>query len=143
MDAKALYSNSYSKMKNKAEKDFNSEDARILERARERKEKYGAGWESVNINEVVERNAPGPLRREKKGKLIYYNEDETRAVVADLGGGYCRVQDLTKKTKYPQYLDQYGNDAHLRVTEKGTKTGRSPDEFNRVTHYRIKKREEM
>lgn len=73
------------------------------------------------------------------GKIIYYNADKTLAVVADVSG-YLRVQDLTKKTRKRQYLDQYGKNARNIKTASGKTRGRTKDEFQRATHYMIKKR---
>ncbi|MBQ9873153.1 MAG: hypothetical protein IJM30_01710 [Thermoguttaceae bacterium] len=143
MDAKAKYSNRYLSMKEEALKNPNSDAAKFLKKGKGRTEEYGDGWESANINEVVDRIAPNSEPFPKGPKFVYNNEDETMAVVSDPGGGYFRVQDLTKKTGKPRYLDQFGNGVEFRTTEKGKKQGRPKDEILRLTHYRIKKREEM
>ena len=54
--------------------------------------------------------------------------------------GYLRVQDLSKKTRKRQYLDQFGKDAHNVTDASGKTRGRSKSEFQRATHYIIKKR---
>ena len=59
----------------------------------------------MDINDVVSAVAPGAKPIIAGGKIIYYSADGTRAVVADVSG-YLRVQDLTKKTRKRQYLDQ-------------------------------------
>ncbi len=114
-----------------------------IERGKARAELYGKDWEKVDLNEVVERIAPDSEPVREGGKLYFYNSERTMAVVADIGGGYLRVQDLTRNTKHAQYLDQYGHDAHNYTDENGKQHGRSNAEFNRCTHYKIKKREEM
>ncbi len=100
---------------------------------------YGAEWNTVDINDVVSLITPGAKPIISGGKIIYYSTDGTKAVVADVSG-YLRVQDLTKKTRKRQYLDQFGNDAHNIVDSNGKKRGRSKSEFQKATHYIIKKR---
>ena len=62
--------------------------------------------------------------------------------MADVGGGYLRIQDLTSHARYGNYLDINGHDAHNVVGEDGKIHGRSRDEYNAVTHFLIKKRKE-
>ena len=65
--------------------------------------------------------------------------DGKKAVVAD-PSGYLRIQDLSKIAKKRQYLDRHGNDVHNIRDANGKLHGRSRDEFQRVTHYIIKKK---
>ena len=85
--------------------------ADLIQQGYARKAEYGAGWDTVDINDVVSVVAPGAKPVVVGGKIIYYSADGTKAVVADVSG-YLRVLDLTKKTRKRQYLDQFGNDAH-------------------------------
>lgn len=136
-DAKTDYSNAVSAQKNAATRD--SIIADLIQQGYARKAQYGSQWDVVDINDVVSVVAPGAKPVVVGGKIIYYSSDGTKAVVADVSG-YLRVQDLTKKTKKRQYLDQFGNDAYNYIDSNGKKRGRSKTEFKRATHYIIKKR---
>lgn len=136
-DAKTDYSDAVSVQKDAATRD--SMIADLIQQGYARKAEYGAGWDTVDINDVVSVVAPGAKPVVEGGKIIYYSADGTKAVVADVSG-YLRVQDLTKKTRKRQYLDQFGNDAHNVVDSNGKKRGRSKSEFQKATHYMIKKR---
>ena len=48
--------------------------------------------------------------------------------------------NISKKTRKRQYLDQFGKDAHNVTDASGKTRGRSKSEFQRATHYIIKKR---
>lgn len=100
-------------------------------------------WESVNINDIVESFAPGAEPIYQNGKITFINESNTVAVVCDVGGGYLRVQDLTAQTKKRQYLNLDGTNGHNYRDSNGKIHGRNDAEYNRATHFRIKKREEM
>jgi hypothetical protein len=113
--------------------------ADLIQQGYARKAEYGVGWDTVDINDVVSVVAPGAKPVVVGGKIIYYSADGTKAVVADVSG-YLRVQDLTKKTRKRQYLDQFGDDAYNVVESNGKKRGRSKSEFQKATHYMIKKR---
>ena len=140
MDAKSKYSNTVGVVKKLGLESQELTD--ILTKGKWRYEQYGGNWISVNINDVIERFAPGANPMIQEGKIYFYNKDRTIAVVADVAGGYLRIEDFRKKTKHRQYLDLDGNDAH-NVTENGKTRGRSKSEYQSATHYRIKKREEM
>ena len=139
-DAKTEYSNGVTKRKDLAQMDL--ELAGKIQDGYNRKQEYGSGWDSVNINDVVNEIAPGSTPVYGGGKIIYYNADKSMAVVADVSG-YLRVEDLSQGTKHRRYLDRHGKDAYNYIDERGKKRGRSKKEFRRVTHYIIKKREEM
>ena len=136
-DAKTDYSDAVSAQKDAATRD--SMIADLIQQGYARKAEYGAGWDTVDINDVVSVVAPGAKPVVVGGKIIYYSADGTKAVVADVSG-YLRVQDLTKKARKRQYLDQFGNDAHNVIDGNGKKRGRSKSEFQKATHYMIKKR---
>lgn len=136
-DAKTDYSDAVSAQKDAATRD--SMIADLIHQGYARKAEYGAGWDTVDINDVVSVVAPGAKPVVVGGKIIYYSADGTKAVVADVSG-YLRVQDLTKKARKRQYLDQFGNDAHNVIDGNGKKRGRSKSEFQKATHYMIKKR---
>lgn len=64
-------------------------------------------------------------------------------MIADVGGGYLRIQDLSKKTRNAQYLNLDGTDGHNYVSTDGKIHGKDKSTYNTTTHFRIKKREEM
>ena len=136
-DAKTDYTTAVNKQKNMAIKD--SIVADFIQNGYARKTAYGEQWEVVDINDVVADIAPGAKPVVAGGKIIYYNSSKTLAVVADVSG-YLRVQDLTRKTRKRQYLDRYGKNAHNIKMASGKTIGRTKDEFQRATHYLIKKR---
>lgn len=107
----------------------------------DRRKQFGDNWESVDINEVVAEIAPNGKIGIRDGKIFFTNKEETMRVVADLSG-YLRVELLPETTK-GSYVDRHGNDVHNYTDERGKQHGRTKSDFNRVTHYRIKKREEM
>jgi hypothetical protein len=136
-DAKTDYSDAVSSQKDAATRD--SVIADLIQQGYARKAEYGAQWDIVDINDVVAVVAPGAKPIVAGGKIIYYSSDGTKAVVADVSG-YLRVQDMTKKTKKRQYLDQYGKDAHNIKDKNGKSRGRTKGEYQKETHYMIKKR---
>lgn len=136
-DAKTDYSNAVKNQKDASVRD--SLIADLIQRGYTRKAEYGAQWDTVDINDVVSVIAPGAKPIIEEGKIIYYSADGTKAVVADVSG-YLRVQDLSKRTKKRQYLDCFGNDVHNIVDCNGKKRGRSKKEFQKATHYIVKKK---
>lgn len=86
--------------------------------------------------------APNALPEKKNGKIVFENDSHTIAVVADAAGGYLRIQDLTSNAKRGLYLTLDGKNGH-NVTINGKTQGRSNVEYELVTHFRIKKKEEM
>lgn len=140
MDSKTEYSNNASAMKKIAELD--SKLAKELEKGIERASKYKQNWESVNINTVVEKFAPNSTPYKSNGKIVFENSEHTIAVVTDAAGGYLRIQDLTSNAKRGLYLTLDGKNGH-NVTINGKTKGRSNEEYELATHFRIKKKEEM
>ena len=136
-DVKTDYSDAVKTQKDAAVRD--SIIADLILQGYARKAEYGADWDVVDINDVVSVVAPGAKPIIAGGKIIFYSADGTKAVVADVSG-YLRVQDLSKKTRKRQYLDQFGKDAHNVTDASGKTRGRSKSEFQRATHYIIKKR---
>ena len=79
----------------------------------------------------------------ENGKITHIDEKKTIKIVADAGGGYLRVEDLTVSQKPPHYLGINGEEQSNFVNERGKQQGRSKEDFRKATHFRIKKREEM
>ncbi len=64
-------------------------------------------------------------------------------MIADVGGGYLRIRDLSIKSKKLHYLNLDGSNGHNYVGQDGKIHGKSKAMYNETTHFRIKKREEM
>ena len=140
MDDKATYTNGVQERKRQATED--RELAVRIEAGEYRRGRFGEHWEWVNINDVVGRIAPGSEPEYQDGKIYFYNESRTLAVVADVGGGYLRIMDA-RKHGGRMYLDLYGNDANNYVDERGKQHGRSKPSYQQATHFRILRREDM
>ena len=52
---------------------------KLIKSGHTRKEAYGQGWQKVNLNEIVERFAPGSTPRPVGGKVEFYNPGWTHA----------------------------------------------------------------
>ncbi len=116
---------------------------KLIKSGRARKETYGQGWQKVNLNEIVERFAPGSTPRPVGGKVEFYNPGSSVKVVMDVGGGYCRLQKMPQTTRKAQYLDINGNNPNNYITPEGKQKGRSRAERKRVTHFLLKKKGEI
>ena len=113
-----------------------------LDRASSRAERFHSNWQTVNLNDFVDRFAPGSKAEISGSKIIFRAEGSNIQVVCDVCGGYCRLQDLSKSGKRV-YLDINGHDANNKTTSDGKRTGRNQSEYNEATHFRILKRKEM
>ena len=140
MDAKREYSDNVSDVIANEALDDNVLDD--LEKGADRARSFREGWQGVNINDVVDRFAPGATPYISNGKVVFENDEHTLAVVADISGGYLRIQDLTFKGKKGLYLTLDGKNGH-NITINGKTRGRSKAEYQRDTHFRILNREEM
>ena len=138
MDYKSGYTNGVDERKRQSEADANLADK--IQGGKNRSLEHGGNWQEVDIDDVVKKFAPGSTPEHKGGKIVYTNAEGTVAVVADVGGGYLRIQDLTAKTGKLQYLDLDGKDAHNYTDAKGKQHGRSRAQYNAATHFKIKKR---
>lgn len=116
-------------------------EKRIKERNRSQ-EKYKGLWEKVNLDEVVEKFAPGsePIINEN-GKIIFRTPGSDIQVVAEATIGSVRIQDLSV-SKGRSYLNLKGERMN-NVTENGKTRGLSKKEYELRTHFRIKKLHEM
>ena len=102
-----------------------------LARGKERANIYGAGWDSVNINDVVNKFAPGASTRDINGKIIFSNGEQFE-VVADVAGGYLRIQDVSA-----------GKLTYITLSGEYKPKSISKSKWKQMTHYRIKKLEEL
>ena len=117
---------------------------KLFERARNESSHFKENWQTVNINEFVKKFTPGAKGIISKDgrKIIYKNKHNSLQIVTDVAGGYCRLQDTSKRGK-ERFLDINGNDARNYINDKGKKQGRTKSQFNEATHFRILKRKEM
>ncbi|SHK75066.1 hypothetical protein [Fibrobacter sp. UWEL] len=93
------------------------------ERSKKKKEQYSKNWkeQKININELTDKYTPGVEPKVSGSKMIWKNEKYE--IKADLGVGSARVFDR----KLKNYLDINGD----------------PCNNNDLTHFGIKKKEEM
>ena len=138
MDYKNGYTNSVEERKQQSAADANLADK--IARGKARAAAHSENWQEVDIDDVIKKFAPGSTPEHKGGKIIYTNAEGTIAIVADVGGGYLRIQDLTAKTGRFQYLGLDGSDAHNYTDPNGKQHGRSRAQYNAATHFKIKKR---
>ena len=107
----------------------------MFERARNESSHFKENWQTVNINEFVKKFTPGAKGIISKDgrKIIYKNKHNSLQIVTDVAGGYCRLQDTSKR----------GKESFLYINDKGKKQGRTKSQFNEATHFGILKRKEM
>mgnify|MGYP003311911488 CR=1 FL=1 len=80
---------------------------------------------------MVRNVAPGAKSYESDGKIIFSNGGRY-IIVTDAAGGYCRIQDLYSKSRNPYVTLDYKPFDSLPKKDA-----------QRLTHFRIMKREEM
>lgn len=137
MDTKTGYSTMVTGSKTAAE--TNEELNKKITAGQKRKAEYGANWDSVNINTIVDRFTPGASPQVVNGKVQYVSTDGRYEVIADIGGGYLRIFD----NHIGHYVDACGRDVRNYTDDKGKQHGRSKADQKALTHFRILKREEM
>ena len=125
-DYKGGYSTNASKMKKQSES--NKSLSKIRKNAEKRS--HRESWQTVNLNDVVNKFTPGVTPYNDGGKFIYSN-DRYR-IVADTYGGYLRIEDKSLPGR-SRYITLEGKDYYSLP-----KSSRE-----RLTHYYILKREEM
>lgn len=113
---------------------------RIIKAGHDRKERYHQNWQSVNLNDLVEKFARGSIPYDQGGKVVFHNPGGNVAVIVDVGGGYCRLQKIPQTTRHAQYLDIDGHDPNNIRTPNGKQRGRSKEEKQAATHFLVKKR---
>lgn len=137
MDYKTAYSQSVTLSKEMAKEEADLQ--KKISSGESRKSVYGTNWRSVNINDVAERLTPGAEPIRINGKIVYNSGDGKYAIIADIGGGYLRIKNLETN----EYVGLDGQSMHNYTDANGKQHGRSKADFNSVTHFRIKKKEEM
>lgn len=137
MDVKTGFSAQVKNSKSAAEID--KELNRAIIAGEGRKETYSKNWSIVDINDIVERFTPNVTPKVEKGKVRYKSIDGRYEILADIGGGYLRIFDHVLKCN----VDAFGNDVRNYTDENGKQHGRAKSKQRELTHFRIKKREEM
>ena len=123
-DYKTTYSTNVNKMKKASE--TNNGLSTHLRNGKARTDKFSSGWDRVNINDVVEKFAPGATMRESNGKIVFSSGGQFE-IVADVAGGYLRIQDVSKKFTYVSLSGDYKPNTI------------SKSKWKQMTHYLIKK----
>lgn len=137
MDYKTKYSEAVGLAKNEAQEEASLQ--KKIENGHKRTDVYGNNWKSVNINDVIDKFAPGAEPIRVRGKMVFISDDGKYGVYADIGGGYLRIFDFTLK----QYVGLNGENLRNYTDSAGKQHGRKKAEFNALTHFRILKREQM
>ena len=152
MSAKTMYTDEVSMMRLLSETDH--ELARAFKAGKYRKQTYGHNWQSVDLEEFVKKHVPDCVKPElvinrtprSDGsvwvtiKFYYFNKDRSKAVVADFGGGYCRLVKIDSRGK-ETYLDINGNDCATEILPNGHRRSRTKSEREEISHFNIKKKE--
>ena len=136
MDAKTGYSNSVAVSKSNSDSD--QKLAEKIQGGETRKGTYQSNWQRVDINDVVDKFAPGATPVQNNGKIEFRSQDGKYTVVADTGGGYLRIYDNEAK----MYVGLAGENLHNEQDDCGKWHGRSKSDFRAKTHFKIKKRGE-
>ena len=142
-DMKGLYHNKVLQQKEAAILD--SELLADIEHGHNRSEKYKESWQKVNINDFINRFTPNPTMKIDGNKMMWTGSDGKYRITADIGGGYCRLEDYQYflRTHNHLYLDINGKDVRNYKDERGKQHGRSSKEQEALTHFKILHREEM
>lgn len=140
-DSKSQYSSGVSGQKALAQLDETLKAK--LDRASSRAARYHENWQTINLNDFVDKFAPGSSAQTSGSKIIFQSEGSNIQIVCDVAAGSCRLRDSSIST-IRCYLDINGKPVDNNKTlPNGKKTGRSKAEYNEMTHFRILKREEM
>ena len=139
MDSKDVYSSSVD-----SQNELAQHDTDLMEKIMQGKKRniaHSEEWASVNINDIIDQFAPDAHAEVRGNKVEWHNEKTKISVVADIGGGYLRLQD--KSVPYNLYLDKHGKDVRNYIDANGKQHGRPKTEREVLTHFRIKYRSEM
>jgi len=140
---KGLYHNKVLQQKEAAILD--SELLADIEHGHNRSGKYKESWQKININDFINRFTPDPTMEIDGNKMMWTGSDGKYRITADIGGGYCRLEDYQYflRTKNHLYFDINGKDVRNYKDERGKQHGRPSKEQEALTHFKILHREEM
>ena len=128
-DSKTSYTTTVSKVKKASES--SKALSKLLFGGKARAMKHESSWQSVNINDVVNKFAPGASSYENGGKIMFSNGGRYK-IVTDVAGGYLRIQDMN-----------YKGTVYVSIDGKHVWDFKNKKVFEKNSHYRILKREEM
>ena len=126
ISAKGSYSRNVHILKEQAKKNYDLQTK--LKAAKSRYRKHKSEMRPVDINEIVAKYAPGAKPYIEKYKIQYSNENYPYVVVAD-PSGYLRVMDHRVEGGF---VDVFS----------GKTLTKEDKDFNKLTHFRIKRRDE-
>lgn len=140
MDAKGKYTRLVQNVKENI--DRNAALKKRIENRNRHQAKNKDLWQKVNLDALVERFAPGSVPEiNSNGKIIFHTPGSNVQLVAEATIGSVRIErhDLSGQRRY---LDL---DGVLRnnITVDGKTRGRTKEEYELATHFRIKKLDEM
>lgn len=139
-DSKSQYSANSAAGKKLAEQDALLKGK--LERASDRATRFRENWQTVNLNDLVSRFAPGSTAKPYGSKILFQSEGSNLQLVCDIAAGSCRIKDTSIQSSRC-YLDINGKPVGNKTLPNGRKTGIGKPEYNAMTHFRILKRKEM
>lgn len=129
-DSKLRYQRSLMVQKHDAE--YSNYLARKIRSAKRRYKEHKDEMRPVDLNEVIDKYAPGSTPYFKSYKIDFHTEGSDYVVSCD-PSGYLRILNI----KTNGFVDYYTGKT-LTGQEGFTKA-----EINKMTHFRIKRREEM
>lgn len=139
-DSKSQYSSGSAGQKALAQLDASLK--KKLDNASARAARFHTNWQPVNLNDFVDRFAPGSTAQRSGSKIIFQTDGSNLQVICDVAAGSCRLKDTTIHSRRC-YLDINGNVLGNKILPGGKQIGRPIEEYNAMTHFRILKREEM
>ena len=140
MDAKGKYTRLVQNVKENIDK--NAALKKRIENRNQHQSKNKDLWQKVNLDTLVEKFAPNSVPEiNDSGKIIFHTPGSNVQLVAEATIGCVRIERLDLSGQR-RYLDL---DGVLRnnITVNGKMRGRTKEEYELATHFRIMKLEEM
>ena len=93
--------------------------------------RYKKKWQTINLNTFVEKFAKGSKGVVSKNgrKIYYYNKTNNLRITTDVAGGYCRLENISKR----------GKDARNYINARGKIQGRTVEQFEKLIISEFKK----
>lgn len=140
MDAKGKYTRLVQNVKENI--DRNAALKKRIENRNQHQSKNKDLWQKVNLDTLVEKFAPNSVPEiNDSGKIIFHTPGSNVQLVAEATIGCVRIERLDLSGQR-RYLDL---DGVLRnnITVNGKMRGRTKEEYELATHFRIMKLKEM
>ena len=109
----------------------------------ERKETFSHNWAKVDVNDFIAKWVPNAEITTPNAKVYFTDKTTGWIVVADVGGGYCRLARQSSKTGRLVYYDINGKSVKWKKIASGERVHRSKAEQYELTHFYILRRKEM